>query len=459
MSKFLCLSLDLGTTSIKAALLDKTGGLQHLVSLPAPLVTQREIYFASDALEYALVAEKVLAQCRAFAGDCTTLALCSQRSSLVIWHTSTGVPLTPLISWQDARGAASCTALQDHENEIRALSGLPLTPYYFAGKVRVLLAEHPHWREALLTGKYRLGTLDTFLLARWSEGKHFVTDASMAARTQLLDISSARWSKKLGELFDIPLAILPRVLPSKQMNLALRDGLILQASVGDQSAALIASLASNSTEALANLGTGCFVLRYSNTQNQHGYLNTLVYQDDAIHLAVEGTLNSTAAALAPYPAAEVGFADLAQHDIFALAEPSGLGAPYFKKSLGLTFSASITHLNEREIAALLLEAIIFRISKMVCELHREQPIQRLYLSGGLANLASLQQGIAQCVPCAVYRLEQTETSLLGAAMLAANVSAGSLRDAQKISRTQTHPRLVAKFQAWQNWLDEVLREA
>lgn len=458
MSEFLCLSLDLGTTSIKAALLDKNAGLQHLVSLPAPLVTQREIYFESDALAYALVAENVLAQCRVFAGDCTTLALCSQRSSLVIWDAATGVSLTPLISWQDARGAASCTALQADEIEIRALSGLALTPYYFAGKVRVLLAENPHWRARLLSGDYRLGTLDTFLIARWSAGKHFVTDASMAARTQLLDISCALWSPRLCALFDIPQEILPRVLPSTQMSLAMCDGLILQASVGDQSAALLASIASDSTEALANLGTGCFVLRYADSKNQHGYLNTLVYQDDAIHLAVEGTLNSTAAALAPYPAAEVGFAELAQHDIFALAEPSGLGAPYFRKTLGLTFSASITHLNEREIAALLLEAIIFRISKIVQELHREQPIQCLYLSGGLANLASLQQGIAQCVPCAVYRLEQTETSLLGAAMLAANVSAGSLRDAQKISLTHTNTRLLEKFQAWQNWLDNVLRE-
>ncbi|MGB7649688.1 MAG: FGGY family carbohydrate kinase [Gallionella sp.] len=458
MSDFLSITLDLGTTSIKAALLDKNGGLQHLISLPAPVVTQREIYFESDALAYALIAENLLAQCRVFAGDGTTLALCSQRSSLVIWHTETGAPLTPLISWQDARGAASCTALQADEIEIRSVSGLALTPYYFAGKVRVLLAENPHWRARLLSGEYRLGTLDTFLIARWSAGKHFVTDASMAARTQLLDISCALWSPRLCALFDIPQGILPRVLPSTQMNLALRNGLILQASVGDQSAALLASIASDSTEALANLGTGCFVLRYSNTQNHSGYLNTLVYQNDAIHLAVEGTLNSTAAALAPYPAADVGFADLAQHDIFALAETSGLGAPYFRQDLGLTFSASITHLNKHEIAALLLEAIIFRISKMVRELHREQPIQRLYLSGGLANLSSLQQGIAQCVPCAVYRLEQTETSLLGAAMLAANMPDASQRHTQAISLTQTNTRLLAKFQAWQNWLDEVLRE-
>ncbi len=457
MSEFLSLALDLGTTSIKAALLDKNGGLQHLISQPAPALVHQQNHVASDALAYALIAANVLAQCRVFAGDCATLALCSQRSSLVIWETASGTPITPLISWQDARGAASCAALQANENEIRSLSGLPLTPYYFAGKVRVLLAENPSWRARLLSGEYRLGTLDTFLIARWSEGKHFVTDASMAARTQLLDIACANWSPRLCALFDIPQEILPRVLPSTQMNLALRDGLILQASIGDQSAALIAGVA-HASEALANLGTGCFVLRASNTPNHSGYLNTLVYQNDAIHLAIEGTLNATATALAPYPAAEVSFTELACQDIFALAEPSGLGAPYFRKHLGLTFSAPVTHLSEREIAALLLEAIIFRISKIVHELHRKQPIQRLYLSGGLANLASLQLGIAQCVPCAVYCLEQTETSLLGAAILATNMPAASQRRAHAISLTHTNTRLLEKFQAWQNWLDDVLRE-
>ena len=137
MSDVLSITLDLGTTSIKAALLDKNGALQHLVSLPAPVVTQRDIYFESDALAYALVAENVLAQCRVFAGDCTTLALCSQRSSLLIWDAPSGTPITPLISWQDARGAASCTALQADEIEIRGLSGLALTPDYFAGKLCV----------------------------------------------------------------------------------------------------------------------------------------------------------------------------------------------------------------------------------------------------------------------------------------------------------------------------------
>lgn len=459
MSDIISIALDLGTTSIKAGLLNQSGELVHIVSRPAPAITTSENCYESDALAYAEVAEQVLRECRAHAGLCVTLGLCSQRSSFLLWDNATGVPVTPLISWQDGRGAESCDALRDHEDDIRTLSGLPLTPYYFAPKLRVLLQLHPHWRTQLTQGRWRVGTLDTFLIWRWSSGRNFVTDASMAARTQLLDSSKTQWSPALCELFDIPAAILPTVLASTRMALALDNGLTLQASAGDQSAALIASVQAGSAEALANLGTGCFVVRYAAHSKTHhdGYLNTLVFQDTHTHLAYEGTLNSIAAALAPYPVERCRFQDLARHEIFCLAEPSGLGAPYFKNNLGLQFSQSVAHLSQQDIAALLLEAVIFRVARILEDLHRNSPLARVYLSGGLANLTSLQQGIAQCAPCEVYRLEQSESSLLGAAMLAANLQPGSLRDAHRITLAIKNKKLVEKFQLWKNWLDDLLQ--
>jgi len=456
MSDVLSIALDLGTTSIKAALLLRDGNLHTIVSHSAPVIDTCNGHYESDALEYVQTAERVLAECRAHAGICTTLGLCSQRSSLLIWDEHSGVPITPLISWQDGRGAQSCIDLEAHEPTIRALSGLPLTPYYFSGKLRSLLQQHPNWRDALLQGRYRVGTLDTFLIWRWSKGRHFVTDASMAARTQLLDIKTARWSPLLCGLFDIPLAILPRVLSSKHMNLVLENGLILQASVGDQSAALLASVATDEGVALANLGTGCFVVRYTQSDTLPNYLRTLVYQDTHCHLAVEGTLNSVAAALAPYPVAEVHYDDLAKLDIYALAEPAGLGAPYFNQRLGLQFSASVAAATPQDIAALLLEAVIFRVARIIEDLHRDAPLARVYLSGGLANLETLQQGIAQCVACEVYRLEQNESSLLGATMLAANLTPTSLHTAQQIRVRQTNQPLAEKFIRWKHWLDDLL---
>ena len=116
-----------------------------------------------------------------------------------------------------------------------------------------------------------------------------------------------------------------------------------------------------------------------------------------MHLAAEGTLNSIAAALAPYPVRESNVEDLAGDEIFCLAEPSGLGAPYFRSDLGLVFSEPVEHLPAQRIALLLQEAIIFRVARILEDFQREFGIERVYLSGGLSNLPCLQQGIAQCV--------------------------------------------------------------
>ncbi|MDE2118761.1 MAG: carbohydrate kinase, partial [Betaproteobacteria bacterium] len=372
------IALDLGTTSIKAGLLHQDGALGNVIAKPAPKIAVTGGRYESDALAYAAAAEQVLSEYLAQASECKTLGLCSQRSSFLTWEQATGQPLTPLISWQDNRGAASCEALRAHESLIRNLTGLPLTPYYFAPKLRTMLQDHPEWLARLESGELLAGTLDTFLIWRWTGGKYFMTDASMAARTLLMDIRQQQWSPRLCKLFGIPSGILPEIKPSAGLHLQLNNGLILQASVGDQSAALIASVSEDQKEALVNLGTGCFVVRYLPDEKSalDGYLHTLVYQDSAqhAHLAIEGTLNSIAAALAPYPVAECRIDNLFSGDIFCLAEPSGLGAPFFRNDLGIRFSQSVGHLTQQRIAALLLEAVVFRVARILEDFHRESAI-------------------------------------------------------------------------------------
>lgn len=457
------IALDLGTTSIKAGLLDQDGVLGHIVALPAPPITVGDGRYESDALAYAEVAERVLGECIAIAASQPPLGLCSQRSSFLIWDSVTGQPLTPLISWQDNRGAASCEVLRAHEGLIRDFTGLRLTPYYFAPKLRVVLREHPQWRARLERGELRVGTLDTFLIWRWTDGRHHVTDASMAARTLLMDITQRQWSLALCDLFDIPLCILPQINPSAGLNLRLVNGLTLQASVGDQSAALFSSVAEDSREALVNLGTGGFVVRYLPQEKPglDGYLRTMVYQGENLHchVAIEGTLNSIAAALAPYPAAECRIEDLATEDIFCLAEPSGLGAPYFCNDLGLRFSRPIGHLTQHGVACLLLEGIIFRVARILEDFHREYSIESVYLSGGLSELACIRQGIAQCVPFAVYRLPQKESSLQGAALLAAGMAAACCRGEEGVAVGQYAMPLPEKYRRWKGWLDGLLKQA
>ncbi len=454
-------ALDLGSTSIKAALLDRQGNLQHITAQPAPAIDSRDGRYESSASEYVRIAAHVLQDCIAQADNKPPLGLCSQRSSFLIWDKASGDPVTPLISWQDGRGKSCCERLHAAEETLHSLTGLRLTPYYFAPKLSVLLQENLLWREKLVQGEWLAGTLDTFLIWRWTNGAHFVTDASMAARTLLMDIHRQQWSDTLCHLFDIPRSILPHLKPSTGLNLPLDIGLTLQASVGDQSAALIASLTDRSSEALVNLGTGGFVIRSlaAETSAFGGYLHTLVYQDKnrQTQFAVEGTLNSVAAALAPYPVKDCRVEDLAVNDIFCLAEPSGLGAPYFRNDWGIHFSQSVSGLTARQIGALLLEAIIFRVSRILEDFHRHSPLTRVYLSGGLSELPCLQQGIAQCAPCPVSHSQQKEASLLGTALLASEHKIKCHRHAEDITVINGNNALVKKYRRWKVWFDALLK--
>lgn len=455
------IALDLGTTSIKAALLDEHGQLHHLISQPAPTITADQGRYESDALCYVETAERVLQQCHAQTANNPPLGLCSQRSSFLIWEKSNGQPITPLISWQDNRGISRCESLHANEPTIRQLTGLRLTPYYFAPKLSVLLQEHPAWREKLIQSEWLVGTLDTFMIWRWTHGKHHIIDASMAARSSLMDIHQQQWSPILCDLFNVPLSVLPQIRPSTGLDIALDNGMTLNASVGDQSAALIACVSDNTNEALVNLGTGGFVIRYLATQKNtlDGYLLTLIYQDEKkqTHTAIEGTLNSIAAALAPYPVRDCQSEDLATSDIFCLAEPSGLGAPYFRNDLGLVFSQPIDSLTQQHVATLLLEAIIFRVARILEEFHQESPITQIYLSGGLSELTCLQQGIAQCIPFPALYLKQKETSLQGAALLAAGLKTKHARHAEEIKNLSNSNALIEKYHHWKDWLDALLK--
>ncbi|MDD5578783.1 MAG: FGGY family carbohydrate kinase [Methylobacter sp.] len=453
------IALDLGSTSIKAGLMSNNGEFNTVLTRPAPVISGANGRHESDALAYLKTASQLLEKCLDYAGNHARLGLCCQRSSFLIWEKTGGLPVTQLISWQDTRGAAGCEALKAKESVITELTGLRLTPYYFAPKVHLLLKQHPEWRIGLEQASLRIGTLDSFLIWHWSSGKYYQTDVSMAARTLLMDIHSTEWSQTLCGLFEIPSRLLPKIKPSCGLLLSLNNNCLLTASVADQSAALIAGIKPDSASALVNLGTGGFVVRYIPDQDKmatEGYLKTLIYQDSALnsHMAIEGTLNSIAAALAPYPFKRCRIEHLAKiEQLFCIPEPDGMGAPYFYKHSGIVFSSSVEHLNPYQIGCLLLEGIIFRVTRILEDFHRLYGIDRVYLSGGLSELSILQQGIAACCSFEVRHLLQKDASLKGAAILAAVLPPAYRSKSVKVPVTPHAKAIKNKYEQWKLWLD------
>ncbi len=456
--------LDLGTTSIKAATCVNSNQIERVFLQPAPEISVDNGHYLSDAMAYLAVVDRLLEKCQRYCQTSPILGLCFQRSSFVIWDSHSGLPVTPLISWQDNRGKASCEELQEQNGLIRQITGLPLTPYYYAPKLRTFLHQQPELRQDILNSNYLTGTLDSFLIWHWTHGKCFLTDASMAARTQLMDINKGVWSETLADIFDIPLQALPKICTSNDFNLKLKNGIVLRTCVADQSAAMLASVGNDSTEVLVNLGTGGFVIRYEpdySNDNTSIYLRTLIYQDSqkGKHIALEGTLNSISAALQPYPFKSCRIEDLAElDDIYCLAEPTGIGAPYFCKDIGLEFSQDIDHLTKQQIASLLLEGIIFRVALILEQFNRQAKIQRVNLSGGLSALPCLQQGIALCSPAPVYRLLQKHSGLQGVAILTNNLEAGSYRQTEIISVNQNSDTLIKKYKRWKVWFSQKIKD-
>ncbi|MEI2712754.1 MAG: FGGY family carbohydrate kinase [Nocardioides sp.] len=150
------------------------------------------------------------------AGELKAIGITNQRETVLLWDRETlGSPRRAIV-WQDRRTADICNRLRDegHEDRVSLLTGLRLDPY-FSGTKLTWLAEHePHTWALVEQGRYAVGTVDSYLIARMTRGLHHVTDVSNASRTLLFDLEAGEWSDELCALFGVPRDCLPEVVAS-----------------------------------------------------------------------------------------------------------------------------------------------------------------------------------------------------------------------------------------------------
>ncbi len=143
-----------------------------------------------------------------------TVGLSTQRESAVVWDRRTGEPVGPMLGWQDRRTRRAARDLIEagHDPRVRRITGLPVDPMFSALKFAWLLDSIPDGRRLAERGDLALGTVDAYLVFRLT-GLHRI-EAGNASRTQLMDVETAQWSPELLDLFGIPAAVLPEIVPS-----------------------------------------------------------------------------------------------------------------------------------------------------------------------------------------------------------------------------------------------------
>jgi glycerol kinase len=462
MSSALLLGIDEGTTAVKVALFDLE--LRAVAEARRPVaVTHPRPGWAEQDPELILEAVvDAVAEVLGKAGgrEVRAAGLAHQGESVLAWDARSGRPLSPVIVWQDKRQESLLAEVGARAVE---RSGLPLDPYFSAGKLAWLLANDAGVRRAGEDGSLRMGTVDAFLTDRL--GGRFATDLSTASRTQLLAVEGRDWDGELLAAFGREREWLPLLGPTfgplgELAHPRWPVRIPLAAQLVDQQAALAGSGAVRPGELKATYGTGVFVLGV--TQGPlvaPGLLPTVAWAGPdtsggigEIAHALDGGVFA-AGALLDWLSEGLGLADDATAlvgkaasvadgaGVIVLPALAGLGAPWWRPQAhgviaGLHRGAGAAH-----VARAALEAIAWRVADIIEAMAEVMPIHALRVDGGLSNDPTLLQIQADALglPLAVGPADAT---VLGAALLA-GVGTGELSNLDEAAQRLPSGRVVA----------------
>jgi glycerol kinase len=470
VSTGLLLGIDEGTTAVKAALFDFELRPIAEARRPVPVTHPQPGWFEQDPeLVLQAVVEAVAEVLEQANGrEIVAAGLDHQGESVLAWDADSGRALTPVVVWQDKRQQALLDQLaaDDRGAQVREHSGLPLDPYFSAGKLAWLLANDAAVQSARERGTLRLGTVDVFLVDRL--GGRFATDLSTASRTQLLGVGGHDWDEQLLATFEVQREWLPALGPSFGALGELRHErwpvpIPLAAQLVDQQAALAGSGAVRPGELKATYGTGVFVLaRTPEPVRAHGLLPTIAWaapgavgdpwvgagiSDDVgvgtgvrdgdrvgeISYALDGGVFA-AGSLLDWLATGLGLATDARAlataaggvpdsaGVMVLPALAGLGAPWWRPDAHGVIAGLHPAVRPAHVARAALEAIAWRVADIVTAIAAVTPVELVRVDGGLTNDETLLQIQADALGLPLS-VGPADTTVLGAAMLA-GVGAG-----------------------------------
>lgn len=474
------LSLDQGTTSCRAFIFDATGEVvasaqrefaQHYPHPGwvehSPLeIFETQYMVCSEALTRSGVPTEQIA----------ALGITNQRETVVVWDRATGEPITNAIVWQCRRTAALCEEWKQRgwEEKVRAKTGLLLDPYFSGTKIKWVLDNVPGARQRAERGELATGTIDSWLLWKFTGGAVHATDVSNASRTLLLNLERGEWDADLLALFEIPPSLLPQVLPSTAPYGETQEKwfgrkLPIFSLVGDQQAALFGQACWCPGMAKSTYGTGSFVLLHTGKKPLWGrgrLLTTAAWKrgQNPTEYALEGSVFIAGAAVQWLRDALGLLESAVQSEALARSVPDssgvyfvpafvGLGAPHWDP-LARGLIVGLTRGTRREhLVRAALEAAAFQTRDLLEEMTSDSKIslRELRVDGGMAANNFFLQFQADCLGLPVVRPRQTETTALGAAFLA-GLEAGVWQDLEEIEHLWISDR-VFEPSADRGWME------
>jgi glycerol kinase len=488
------LAIDQGTSSTKAIVFDKAGN--PVAKGHADLYTD---YFDNGFVEQdpEEIYQNVLAAVKRCLEDFTengfnvsNIASCgisNQRETFILWDKS-GKPLAPAVVWACKRSIDICRRLkaQNHESLIRERTGLIIDPYFSGTKLLWLIENDKDLQEKLDKGEVHFGTVDCWLLYKFTQGKSFKTDYTNAHRTLFFNINTLTWDVEILKLWGLEKLNLPEVYPSSYefgiwnfdfgtTNLSIS----INALIGDSHAATFGEGCFEQGTAKVTLGTGSSIMMNIGDRpviSSNGMLTTICWSvENRIDYALEGAIVACGSTIEWLKNELNLFQHSSETEAMANAVPdnagvylipafSGLGGPHWQMNRrasieGMTFGTSKNH-----IVRAALESIPYQIKDVVEAMSQDMgaPLQSISVNGGITRNQFVIRFLADLLGIPLKKQSNADISALGAAYLAGLKSGvyQSIDQLKKLNESKTeeiqpdlsNTSVQTAYAGWIKWI-------
>lgn len=371
-----------------------------------------------------------------------SLAITNQRETVVVWNKHTGKPVCNAVVWQCMRGADFCNELkiQGYSEMVQARSGLLIDPYFSASGVKWILDNVEGARTAAGNGELLMGTIDSWLIWKLTEGKRHVTDYTNASRTLLLNIHTLHWDDELLELFTIPKNMMPEVLPCDAVFGETTIGglfekpIIIAGILGDSHGALTGQMCFEEGLGKATYGTGSSVMvniGQKVVSAPQGLVTSVGFAAlGKVFYAFEGNIHCTGATISWLEqrlkmitsAAEVEEEAVSVEDnggVYFVPAFAGLGAPWWHGEVKAALFGMTLGIGRAHVLRAALESIAYQVNDLVKAMTCRAGIElkELRVDGGPTKNKFLMQFQADCLRVPIDCSDVEEASALGAVIM------------------------------------------
>lgn len=433
------LSVDIGTTNIKAVVFDLQGRQVFKSSLRCPVYQPAEGWAEQDPDEVLNCSLKAIKDCVKAVGSSVEALTFSAQLYSVMLADRRGSPLTRILNWMDGRSVREASELSEKIGgyKLYRRTGCHLSPMMPVAKLLWLKRNMPErFGEA-----FKILAMKDYVLYRLTG--LYVTDRIIASASSLFDIHKNQWDPEISEFLGLSLDVFPTVVEPNTIisevdtklseETGLPKGIPIVCGGGDGMLQNIGFGILEPELAASNIGTSGAVRVTSDrivldrSRRARFFCHALVGN----LWCIGGAINSAGLALEWFAdrflsgdigrfEAEASKAELGSKGLIFLPYLLGERAPLWCPEAKAVFYGLTLNHGIPELSRAVLEGVILALNhvKTILETYIP-PIKEVRTGGGGAKSPLLNQIQADVFQVPVYLTATEEGSALGAAILAA----------------------------------------